>query len=177
MVGRFQWKAQDEVPMSHRHKLLQPVRHGRLCTIKFKMHCMSASMMTTADLWAMLSVISGVSSLTALVDWRRVQFGPWSDFANQFALNPRVGRGHLCCSASSDTDWKRTLVRLSKSTWTIRRSQNSARLTSRSDSLKVNQLQRCERAEFRVRLLPRHLELWTISLVWQIRWSFKEINP
>ena len=35
--------------MSHRHKLLQTVRPGRLCAIKFKMHCMSANMMTTAD--------------------------------------------------------------------------------------------------------------------------------
>jgi len=35
--------------MWHMHKLLQTVRLVRLCTIKFKMHCMSANMMTTAD--------------------------------------------------------------------------------------------------------------------------------
>ena len=88
-----------------------------------------------------------------------VSYAPWSDFANQFALNPCAGPVH------SDMDRKRTLVSRASQ---HRRSQNSARLTSRFDSLKVKQLKRCERAEFRVRLLPRHLELWILSLVWQV---------
>ena len=130
----------------------------------------------------MLSVVSGVSHIlpqphcrsgleTGAVRTLRVSlvldvsYAPWSDFANQFALNPCAGPGHSCCSASSDMDRKRTLVSRASQ---HRRSQNSARLTSRFDSLKVKQLERCERAEFRVRLLPRHLELWILSLVWQV---------
>ena len=126
----------------------------------------------------MLSVVSGVShSLTAIVDWRRGHFGPWvslvlavpyatwSYFANHFALNPRVGPGYSCCSARSDMDGKRTLFRRGSQ---HRRSQNSARLTARFDSLKAKRLQYCERADFRVRLLPRRTKLWTISPVWQV---------
>ena len=130
----------------------------------------------------MLSVVSGVSHILSQPHCRSgletgavrtlrvslvldVSYAPRSDFANQFALNPCAGPGYSCCSASSDMDRKRTLVSRASQ---HRRSQNSARLTSRFDSLKVKQLEHCERAEFRVRLLPRHLELWILSLVWQV---------
>ena len=63
VVGGCQWEAQGEVPRSHSHKLLRTVRLGRLWTIKFKMHCMSANMMTLAHWWAMLAVVSGMSHI------------------------------------------------------------------------------------------------------------------
>ena len=130
----------------------------------------------------MLSVVSGVSHILSQPHCRSgletgavrtlrvslvldVSYAPRSDFANQFALNPCAGPGYSCCSASSDMDRKRTLVSRASQ---HRRSQNSARLTSRFDSRKVKQLEHCERAEFRVRVLPRHLELWILSLVWQV---------
>ena len=66
VVGGCQWEAQGEVPMSHSHKLLRTVRLGRLWTIKFKMHCMRANMMTIAHWWAMCAVVSGMSQIQIL---------------------------------------------------------------------------------------------------------------
>ena len=60
---RRDWKMSVRVPMSHSHKLLRTVRLGRLWTVKFKMHCMGASMMTLALWWAMLAVVSGMSHI------------------------------------------------------------------------------------------------------------------
>ena len=67
VVGRCQWEAQGEVHMSHSHKLRRTFRLafrlGRLWTIKFKMHCMSANTMTLGHWWAILAVVSGMSQI------------------------------------------------------------------------------------------------------------------
>ena len=59
------WKMSVSVPMSHSQKLLRTVRLGRLWTIKFKMHCMGANMLTIADstLGALLAVVSSKSHI------------------------------------------------------------------------------------------------------------------
>ena len=67
VVGRCQWEAQGEVHMSHSHKLWRTFRLafrlGRLWTLKFKMHCMSANMMALGHWWAILAVVSGMSQI------------------------------------------------------------------------------------------------------------------